>query len=1005
MKVKTAFFYLFLLTLLSPVIKAQYFSNPNFEGNSPGPNVAPASWENCSGTPDTQPWVWSVPTAPSSGNSYMGMCWFPGYVEKVWTDLDTAFSASSCYHIELDLAFYHEINYYGSIENCYPITIEIYASSGYCNEGDLLWTSPYISNTEWETFDFVIDSDEDIGSITIKTNSEDTNPPPYSANIGYILVDNIVVESPPELDLGNDTTLCLSDTLVLFANSGFESYLWQDGSTDTTFVVVDTGYYWVEAMTDYGCSIIDSIHVGYYIDIDLGNDTIVMICQNGGFNISPGDEFVSYLWQDGSTGDSLWVDVSGTYWVEVISENGCSDIDTINVILEDYQEMTSEGVEGIEICEGFNVDIWVNVEGGVSPFYYEWSEGITDTVSTVNVSPVETTVYYATITDYCEEEITDSVEVIVNPLPIIELPEDTVLCEGGELILDVGEGFEYYFWSDGSTGQTFTVYEVGTYWVQVINEFACSSYQEIEVSLAPSIDLFLGNDTTLCVGDVLLIELEEGMVSYLWQDGSFNNYFEIVESGEYWVVVENETGCVETDTIEVEFDTALPEIDLGEDMQLCFGDEVLLDAGEHQSYEWQDGSIEQTYFVTEAGEYWVNVMGACGMASDTIVVQYFPEVTPDLGPDTTICYDDQYILDPGVFQSWLWQDGSTSPNFSVYETGTYSVVVTDINACEGSDEVFVRVGQEVDLVDESFICEGDTIVLTVSTDFDFYIWKNGNNDTLGIENSIEIYEEGIYYLFVGISDIDCNSMDSTIVSVMPLAKPMIADGEICEGDSLQLMVEEDNSFDYLWSDGSLDSQLWVSETGLYWVKVGNECAYAYDSATISVFPLPEVSIGEDYYFLENEEEEIVLDAGEGFATYLWQDGSDGTTYTVAFEDAILDSIFYVEVFDGNCYNRDSTIVEVFDVKVPILITPNGDGINDVFLPGEDWIGVKQHTIIVFNRWGQKIWESNDFPSGWDGRSRLGGKAPDGTYFWVLTVSYAQDLRKVFKGSLTILSGR
>ena len=377
---------------------------------------------------------------------------------------------------------------------------------------------------------------------------------------------------------------------------------------------------------------------------------------------------------------------------------------------------------------------------------------------------------------------------------------------------------------------------------------------------------------------------------------------------------------------------------------------------------------------------------------------------PDLGVDTTICYDNQFVLDPGSFQSWVWQDGSISPNYTVYETGTYTVTVSDMNGCEGSDEIFVRVGGEVDLNPEYFLCEGDTINLSVSTDFDFYNWTNDNSDTLGNTNTIIIHEEGVYYILVGIDDIDCNSTDSTVVSVMPLATANLSDAIFCEGEEILLSVEEHSSFVYLWSDDSFTSELLVTESGVYWVKVGNQCGYVYDTVEVNMFPLPDVSIGGDY-FLEDNSEELVLDAGVDFISYLWQDGSSQQYYTVTYEDAVQNSLYFVEVFDGNCYNRDSTLVEVFDIKVPILITPNGDGINDLFLPADEWVGIKEHTMVVFNRWGQKIWQSNDFPSGWDGRSILGGKAPDGTYFWVLSVSYGQGVRKVFKGSLTILSSQ
>ncbi|MEZ5145828.1 MAG: gliding motility-associated C-terminal domain-containing protein [Bacteroidales bacterium] len=89
--------------------------------------------------------------------------------------------------------------------------------------------------------------------------------------------------------------------------------------------------------------------------------------------------------------------------------------------------------------------------------------------------------------------------------------------------------------------------------------------------------------------------------------------------------------------------------------------------------------------------------------------------------------------------------------------------------------------------------------------------------------------------------------------------------------------------------------------------------------------------------------------------------------------------------------------------MPKVITPNGDNKNDYFAPDPaQWQGVQKHHMTVYNRWGEKVWESEDFPSGWDAK-RNGNYVSDGTYFWVLEVYYGDDLiKQTLKGSLTIL---
>jgi gliding motility-associated-like protein len=69
---------------------------------------------------------------------------------------------------------------------------------------------------------------------------------------------------------------------------------------------------------------------------------------------------------------------------------------------------------------------------------------------------------------------------------------------------------------------------------------------------------------------------------------------------------------------------------------------------------------------------------------------------------------------------------------------------------------------------------------------------------------------------------------------------------------------------------------------------------------------------------------------------------------------------------------------------------------------EKWSGINQHTIQVFNRWGEKVWESNNFPQGWDGKKN-GKFVAEGTYFWVLEIKIGQNnIQRKYKGSLTIM---
>ena len=103
------------------------------------------------------------------------------------------------------------------------------------------------------------------------------------------------------------------------------------------------------------------------------------------------------------------------------------------------------------------------------------------------------------------------------------------------------------------------------------------------------------------------------------------------------------------------------------------------------------------------------------------------------------------------------------------------------------------------------------------------------------------------------------------------------------------------------------------------------------------------------------------------------------------------NIFLWTVVNGNC--RDSASINIFkrdsidclaNIKLPSAFSPNGDGFNDRFIVRgiEDF---PDNSFVVFNRWGQTVFESNGYNNEWDGRSSSGEQLTDGTYFVILKV--------------------
>jgi len=227
------------------------------------------------------------------------------------------------------------------------------------------------------------------------------------------------------------------------------------------------------------------------------------------------------------------------------------------------------------------------------------------------------------------------------------------------------------------------------------------------------------------------------------------------------------------------------------------------------------------------------------------------------------------------------------------------------------------------------------------------------------------------------------------------------DAAVCSGDSL-ILTTADGPWEFMWNGQPGGNTLVIYGGGAYEVLAGNQCGQATDAIVVTEYATPQIDLGSDQLLQAGES--IELDAGSGFDQYVWQDGSSGQVYVVK-ADEILEgvSVVWAEVWTGSCKSSDTVLVEVFRVKVPNVITPNGDGVNDDFTPmSSSWSGISSHHIEVFNRWGEKVWESDDFESGWDGK-RNGNYVAEGTYFWILelnTGGNGQSFR--YKGTVTVI---
>jgi gliding motility-associated-like protein len=412
----------------------------------------------------------------------------------------------------------------------------------------------------------------------------------------------------------------------------------------------------------------------------------------------------------------------------------------------------------------------------------------------------------------------------------IDLGNDTTICTGQNITLDATTSGASYLWSDNSTAATLNISSSGKYWVEV-NANSCTFSDTINILFENTPIIELGNDTSLCDGDTMIIGDPYSVTTYnwLWSDNSFYSSLEVTSLGKYWVqLTDISTNCKASDTITVTFN-AIPVVHLGDDTILCPNETLNLSAYVSSgSYQWQDNSTLSTYEVTASGTYWVAVTSNGCTGDDTIYVSYTPITNVDLGNDTSLCENSTITFHAYTTSAtYLWSDNSTQSDLTVSSAGDYFVIMT-LDNCSDTDSVNVSYLPQpsADLGNDTSICENSSYTLTPTiSNATNLLWSDNS-----LASSLTINSQGQYWL-KAISD-ECWDADTIEISEIPLPTlDLGSDTAVCQGDSITLDATTSGA-SYLWLDNSSLSSLTVSEAGIYYASITTVCGTATDYITI-----------------------------------------------------------------------------------------------------------------------------------------------------------------------------
>jgi gliding motility-associated-like protein len=806
-----------------------------------------------------------------------------------------------------------------------------------------------------------------------------------NTNVGWIF------DSAPEfIDvgfLGPDQALCNGDPLTLNAYSYTigETYLWQDGSTDSTLVITQSGSYAVEVNFQTSCVIRDTIEVIAAQDfaVDLVDDPIV--CSGETLTLDPGITIngASYLWQDGSTDPTFTLNTGGEYSV-VVNIGGCEAGDTTMVSLA-TAPIVNLGLD-INLCDGETFDLTSNVTADT----YLWQDASTNN----NFSGNAPGVYWLEAANSgCSTR--DTVLVNYFSVPIIDLGNDTLVCDQPSLMLGFPASDISYTWSTGSTMNGITVFQSGLYWVEG-NRMGCSSRDSINVTFQDNPTIEFGDEIFACQGDVINLTSPAVADAYAWSDGDMDADFSTTTAGTYFLDA-TFGSCIVREYFEVILSDGPVITPLGADTTLCEGESLnLMAITDSGTISWQDGSTTNNFTVSEAGEYWFTADNMGCTSSDTILVAIIDLPELDFAPFYESCEGTTFTLDsPIAADSYLWSNGDTGPTFTETAPGGYDLTAT-IGTCILNDDFTLDflIAPVIDLGPDQMPCEGPPVVLNAGQSG---IWQDGSSSSIYlVENS------GLY--FVEVANGDCTSRDSVVIDFLPAPDfDLGEDLTACEGEAVTLNAPA-NLGAISWDDGSTDQNRDLNTPGTYWLDItGANGCISRDSVNLAFAPLPLLELGMDTIVCENQSFEVQPTVGQG--AFQWFDGTTRDNYLVESPGLITATLA-----NNGCVVSDTIRVQfkeckVFQAFIPNIFSPNEDGVNDVFFIQLDpSVLVLEYELQVYDRWGGQIFVSNNLSEGWNGKTR-GELMPAGVYVYFVNITYSDDLginKEVLMGDVTLI---
>ncbi len=522
----------------------------------------------------------------------------------------------------------------------------------------------------------------------------------------------------------------------------------------------------------------------------------------------------------------------------------------------------------------------------------------------------------------------------------------------------------------------------------------------------------------------------QGPISVLWNTvGTKNVTLDVTQNG-----------CPSTQTAVTINVGSPPTVNAGPDVTVCSGGTVAIGSAPiaTYTYQWNTQSVLNDSTLADPNFSYLNTGAAaqtftltvtasdngCKASDDVNVTVDAPQATTIIANDpTTFCDGGSANLasnDPNII-TWNWSTTETTQSITVSASGTYSLNGFDANHCyyESNTITITEVPNPIvalsgpGIVDETCSNYKDgaiTVQASSGTPAYQYIWNTTPPQT---GNTISNLSPGTYDVLV--TDLNnCTVNGSYTVNTGDVFFVVVDSvwHASCFGFSDGAIFASVNGgiapYSYLWSNGSTKQDLTKIKAGNYSVTATDGKGCKNDMPVVIGEPAEIVtttSSNLSINFTEETDIDVTVTPGAAY-TYLWSPAASLSCSDCEDPHAfpVRTTSYTLIVTDPTTLCKDTSIIKLLvdpakKVYIPNAFTPNNDTKNDVWKVFA--YGVKYFQATVFNRWGEKVFESADIQGGWDGTFK-GAPVQPGIYTYLVNVTYLDGEVVKNQGSLTVI---